>query len=64
MVNIHMENIFNKVIMIDYIFTVKNTSLKWDLYDYLLNNLENDNYYILKWDLENALTTSIDEKYI
>jgi hypothetical protein len=59
-----MENIFNKVIMIDYIFTVKNTSLKWDLYDYLLNNLENDNYYILKWDLENALTTSIDEKYI
>jgi hypothetical protein len=60
-----MENIFEKLIIPNHfsnkIFLLKD--LKKDLYFYLNNNLDNENFNLLKMDLQNALTTNANGEY-
>ena len=61
-----MENIFEKNIISSHFFDVYlNLKLiKPDLLMYLDDNLENENYNILRWDLKDALTTNANGEYI
>jgi hypothetical protein len=60
-----MENIFEKLIIPNHfsnkIFLLKD--LKKDLYFYLNNNLDKENFNLLKMDLQNALTINIYGEY-
>jgi hypothetical protein len=51
-----MENIFEKITIPNYSFFNFSINITDYLYDYLYNNLQDENYNILKWDLENTLT--------
>jgi hypothetical protein len=64
-----MENIFEKLITPSHYFLHKtklhsNKVIKWDLHDYLYEYLNKDNRNLLDINLENALTTIINGKYI
>jgi hypothetical protein len=51
-----MENIFEKITIPNYSFFNFSINITDYLYDYLYNNLQDENYNILKWDFENTLT--------
>ena len=51
-----MENIFEKITIPNYSFFNSYINITHSLYDYLYNNLQDENYNILKWDFENTLT--------
>jgi hypothetical protein len=57
-----MENIFNKN-TIPYDFFNVSFNISEDLYDYLYDNLFDENN-TFRWNLQIALTTSIDGKNI
>jgi hypothetical protein len=57
-----MENIFNKLIISMDDFFILN--IEWDLYNYISNNLDKQNYQTFCWDLKNALTNNANEEYI
>jgi membrane-bound lytic murein transglycosylase MltF len=62
-----MVNIFNEITIIDKFFKNDPINLKIktrDLFDYLYDNLENENMDILKFDLRNALSINANGKYI
>jgi hypothetical protein len=64
-----MENIFEKLITPSDYFLHKtklhsNNVIKWNLHDYLYEYLNKDNRNLLDINLENALTTIINGKYI
>jgi hypothetical protein len=60
-----MNNIFGKNIVPNHYFNFNMSfDIKSNLYYYLMSNLEDENYYILKWDLANALKTNANGKYI
>jgi hypothetical protein len=64
-----MENIFEKLITTSDYFLHKtklhsNNVIKWNLHDYLYEYLNKDNRNLLDINLENALTTIINGKYI
>jgi hypothetical protein len=62
-----MENIFKKEAIPSeyfYAYSYHYGVLKSDLLIYIWNNLENENYNILTWDLNIALTTNANGKYI
>jgi hypothetical protein len=61
-----MENMFEKHTIRDYSFDAYfNLNLiTHDLLIYICNNLENENYNILTWDLKNVLTTNANGEYI
>jgi hypothetical protein len=54
-----MENIFDELNLLYYYFNVYDISN--DLHLYLYDNLNNENYDTLRWDLRNALTTNANE---
>jgi hypothetical protein len=58
-----MENIFIEFLTQNYYFnTISN--LKWDLYNYLFEILNNENNNTLKLDLNPILTTNTNGEYI
>jgi hypothetical protein len=57
-----MENIFKKNI-IPYNYFNLSIIIKYDLYDYLYDNLQNEQKNTLKFDLRNALKTNANGKY-
>ena len=57
-----MENIFNKLIISMDDFFILN--IEWDLFNYISNNLDKQNYQTFCWDLSIALTTNANEEYI
>jgi hypothetical protein len=61
-----MENIFNKLSIQTHYFDVYlNLKLiKPDLLMHLDDNLENENYNILRWDLKDALINNANGEYI
>ncbi len=62
-----MVNIFNEITIIDKFFKNDPINLKIktrDLFDYLYDNLENENMDILKFDLRNALSINANGEYI
>jgi hypothetical protein len=62
-----MENIFKKeAIPSDYFYAYSYHYgvLKSDLLNYLNDNLHDENIHILTWDLDIALTTNANGKYI
>jgi spore coat protein CotH len=61
-----MENIINKLITSSHFFDVylNLKDIKPDLLMYLYNNLENENYNILRWDLQIALKINANGEYI
>jgi hypothetical protein len=61
-----MENIFDvhKKIIHTYFFDFFPNPIKSDLYDYLYNNLDIENYNTLRLDLKNALTINANGEYI
>jgi hypothetical protein len=56
-----MKNIFEKCKITDYFFD--SISITTDLFDYLFDNLENENDN-LKWDLKTELTINANGKFI
>jgi hypothetical protein len=56
-----MENIFKKHVTQNYSF---NSNLENDIWAYLYDNLQNENYVILRIDLLNALTINANGEYI
>jgi hypothetical protein len=58
-----MENIFYKIIIPTHYFNFNKQILN-DLFDYLYDNLHEENKNTLSWDLENALTTNANGEYI
>ena len=57
-----MENIFNKIEILSHYFD--SISIKTDLWIYLIDNLDKENYQTFCWDLSIALTTNANEEYI
>jgi hypothetical protein len=57
-----MKNIFNEIRMTNYFFD--SISISDDLFNYIFDNLKNENNNILRWDLRNALTNNANEEYI
>jgi hypothetical protein len=54
-----MVNIFNEITIIDKFFKNDPINLKiktHDLWSYLYNNLENENYNLFRWEFKTALT--------
>ena len=58
-----MKNIFNKNEITNYYFNVS-FNITHHLLNYLNDNLENENYQTLCWDLKIALTINANEKNI
>ena len=57
-----MENIFNELIIpMDDFF---NLNIKYDLLNYLGDNLQKENYVTFSWDLRNALKNNANGEYI
>jgi predicted HAD superfamily phosphohydrolase YqeG len=54
-----MNNAFGKYALLTHF--VNENDLYKDLYDYLYDNLQNENVYTLMWDLDNALTINANE---
>jgi hypothetical protein len=57
-----MENIFKKIRITNYFFD--SISISDDLFNYIFDNLKNENNNILRWDLRNTLTTNANGEYI
>ena len=58
-----MDNVFKKLIIPRYYFSNLEKYLKLDLYNYLLNNLDEE-IRILVWNLGNTLTINANGKHI
>jgi hypothetical protein len=58
-----MVNIFNELIISIYYFS-KIYDVSVDLLNYLYNNLKKENFNTLTWNLQDALTTNANGKYI
>jgi hypothetical protein len=56
-----MKNIFNKLIISMDDFFILN--IEWDLYNYISNNLDKQNYITFRLDLSIALKTNANGKY-
>jgi hypothetical protein len=60
-----MENIFKKNIIPNHYFNFNMSfNITHDLYYYLYDSLENENYETFRWDLRNALTINVNGEYI
>jgi transcriptional accessory protein Tex/SPT6 len=59
-----MENIFNKQIISRYYFANFSINIKYDLFDYLDDNLDKENIETFFWDLKTALTNNANGEYI
>jgi hypothetical protein len=57
-----MKNIFKKIRITNYFFD--SISISDDLFNYIFDNLKNENNNILRWDLRNTLTTNANGEYI
>ena len=57
-----MVNIFKKIRITNYFFD--SISISDDLFNYIFDNLKNENNNILRWDLRNALTINANGEYI
>jgi hypothetical protein len=57
-----MENIFNKLIISMDDFFILN--IEWDLYNYISDNLDKQNFITFRLDLSIALKTNANGKYI
>jgi hypothetical protein len=59
-----MENIFNQIKIKTYYFNDTLNDISDILYFYLEDNLEDENYQTLRWDLQDALKNNVNEEYI
>jgi hypothetical protein len=61
-----MENIFNKLTIptSTYFFNSSYSLITHHLFDYLYNNLYDENYFTFTSDLRNALKTNANGEYI
>ena len=62
-----MENIFNKITIIDKFFKNDLINLKiktHDLWFYLYYNLEDENYNLFRWEFKTALRINANGEYI
>ena len=61
-----MENIFNRPLIPCHYFnnSINLEDIKTDLDFYLYDNLDEENYNRLRWDLRIALKTNANEEYI
>jgi hypothetical protein len=57
-----MKNTFKKIRITNYFFD--SISISDDLFNYIFDNLKNENNNIFRWDLKNALTTNANGEYI
>jgi hypothetical protein len=58
-----MKNIFEKCKITNYFFDSIPINIKYDLYYYLFDNLDKENYFI-RLDLETALKINANGEYI
>jgi hypothetical protein len=62
-----MVNIFNEITIIDKFFKNDPINLKIktrDLFDYLYDNLEDENYNLFRWEFKTVLTINANGEYI
>jgi hypothetical protein len=59
-----MDKIFNELPIPKYYFANFSINIKYDLFDYLDDNLDKENIETFRWDLENGLTNNANGEYI